>query len=392
MRLGIAWLIFGYVLSQFYRAFLAVLTPVLELDLGATKQDLASASGYWFLAFAVMQLPVGSAFDRFGPRRTTAACLAVATLGAAVFATADTPFAIKIAMTLIGIGCAPVLMASYFIYARQFSPALFGTLAGVTVGIGSMGDIIGSLPLALLSEAIGWRAALWGMTGVTAATMLGVWACVTDPPRLETKGAGSLLSVLKMPALWPILAMMLVCYAPPSALRGLWLGPYFHDVWGFGRADVGWVGMAMGLGLVTGSLALGPIGRSLGTIKWVVFGSNLVMVVALYALWLGLFGGATAAVLLFVVIGLFGATFPMVTAHARAFIPPAIMGRGVTLVNLCGMITVGLAQQVTGRMHSALESAPDPATPFQAIFGYFALTTTLGLAIYLLSKERKISS
>jgi hypothetical protein len=45
--------------------------------------------------------------------------------------------AIKIAMALIGVGCSPVLMASYFIFARSFSPAVFGTLAAMTIGIGS---------------------------------------------------------------------------------------------------------------------------------------------------------------------------------------------------------------------------------------------------------------
>ena len=37
MRIGLIFLIAGYVLSQFYRAFLAVLTPVLkaEIDAGA---------------------------------------------------------------------------------------------------------------------------------------------------------------------------------------------------------------------------------------------------------------------------------------------------------------------------------------------------------------------
>ena len=57
MRIGIAALILAYVLSQFYRAFLAVLTPVLKADLGVTAADLASASGWWFLAFAAMQVP-----------------------------------------------------------------------------------------------------------------------------------------------------------------------------------------------------------------------------------------------------------------------------------------------------------------------------------------------
>ena len=45
MRIGIAALILAYVLSQFYRAFLAVMAPVLKADLGVSAADLASASG-----------------------------------------------------------------------------------------------------------------------------------------------------------------------------------------------------------------------------------------------------------------------------------------------------------------------------------------------------------
>ncbi len=168
MRAGIATLIFGYVLSQFYRAFLAVLTPVLEADLGATKENLATASGAWFLAFALMQIPVGEALDRIGPRRTAAAALLVGAVGAGLFASATTPGMLTLAMALIGIGCSPILMASYFIFAREFSPAVFGTLAGATIGIGSLGNIGASLPLTAAVEAFGWRETVWVLAGVTA--------------------------------------------------------------------------------------------------------------------------------------------------------------------------------------------------------------------------------
>ena len=46
----------GYVLSQFYRAFLAVLAPTLKRELGASPEDLALASGLWFAVFAAMQI------------------------------------------------------------------------------------------------------------------------------------------------------------------------------------------------------------------------------------------------------------------------------------------------------------------------------------------------
>ena len=35
---------------------------------------------------------------------------------------------LTVAMALIGVGCSPVLMASFYIFARTFTPAVFGTL------------------------------------------------------------------------------------------------------------------------------------------------------------------------------------------------------------------------------------------------------------------------
>ncbi|MFN7596610.1 MAG: MFS transporter, partial [Cereibacter sp.] len=45
MRAALVCLVIAYVLSQFYRAFLAVLSPLLTADIGATPEDLAAASG-----------------------------------------------------------------------------------------------------------------------------------------------------------------------------------------------------------------------------------------------------------------------------------------------------------------------------------------------------------
>ena len=54
---GIISLILAYTLSQFYRAFLAVLTPVLQAELGAGPDDLAISSGLWFFAIRAMICP-----------------------------------------------------------------------------------------------------------------------------------------------------------------------------------------------------------------------------------------------------------------------------------------------------------------------------------------------
>ena len=386
MRVGIAALLAAYVLSQFYRAFLAVLTPVLQADLGATASDLAAASGLWFLAFAAMQIPIGEALDRIGPRRTTAAGLLVAALGAALFALAAGPGQIKLAMVLLGAGCAPVLVAAYYIFARSFAPVVFGTLAGATVGVGNLGNIGSSLPLSLVVDAIGWRASLWGMVAVTAVVALVALTQIKDPPPDRTGQKGSLLDLLRMPALWPMFAMMAVCYAPAAGIRGLWVGPLFRDVFGADAAWIGQVSLIMGLSMVAGSFAYGPLERALGTRKWLILGGNGLALACLIGLW-QMPHSPVMVIALLTGLGFAGASFPMVVAHGRAFVPAHLTGRGVTLLNLFGIAPVGLLQLATGHIYAT--TTPDPASaPYTAIFGFIALFLALGLAVYAFSRDR----
>ena len=115
---------------------------------------------------------------------------------------AQTPGALTVAMALIGVGCSPVLMASFYIFARQFTPAVFGTLAGVTIGVGSLGNIAASLPLTMAVEGFGWRQTVWVLAAVTALAGVAVAAMVRDPARVVATGQkGSVLTLLAMPAL-----------------------------------------------------------------------------------------------------------------------------------------------------------------------------------------------
>jgi len=104
MITGIISLCLAYVLSQFFRSFLAVLTGILGQDIGATPDDLSTASGLWFLSFALMQIPVGGALDRIGPRLTSAVLFLIGGAGgAALFAMAQSALHVKLAMLLLAI-------------------------------------------------------------------------------------------------------------------------------------------------------------------------------------------------------------------------------------------------------------------------------------------------
>lgn len=386
MKLGIAFLVLGYVLSQFYRAFLAVLTQDLNTAVGAGPDDLALSSGLWFLVFAAMQIPVGWALDTLGPRRTVSWLLGIfGGAGALVFSLATAPWHIHVAMALIGVGCSPVLMAAYYIFGRVYPPAIFATLAGAIIGVGTLGNLAGAYPLARAVELFGWRESLMVLAGVTAVVALAQWRFVQDPPALGADSPkGSLLDVLRIPGVWLILPLLFVNYAPAAGLRGLWVGPFVRDVFG---ADVGTITLFMALAMVAGSFAYGPMDRLFGTRKGVVLVGNLGAVAALMALWA--VGAQTlwVSAALLAAVGFLGLSFPLIMAHGRSFFPPHLLGRGVTLLNMFSIGGVGVLQVASKRVWADAQSGT-AAAPYEALFLFFGLLLLAGCVVYLFSTDR----
>jgi len=327
----------AYVLSQFYRSFLAVLTPQLSSELGADKNDLSLASGVWFMSFALMQFVVGIGLDRYGPRRTGALIFGFGTTsGALLFATAQSPGAIVLAMLLIGIGCSPVLMASLFIFAQRFKAGTFAVMTSSLVAFGNTGNVIGASPLATAVDAFGWREVMFALGLASMLISLAIFVLVEDPQTKasDTDGISGYLTLLKLPALWTIMGMTLLCYAPVASIRGLWAGPYLHDLYQANSLVIGQVTLYMAIAMIVGC----------------------------------------------------GTSYGVLMAHGRAFLPSHLVGRGVTLLNFCSIFGAGLVQFASGR---AISSRADPssAQSYQVLFSVYAVLLLITLAGYLFSKD-----
>ncbi|GLQ28596.1 MFS transporter [Sulfitobacter pacificus] len=388
MNAGIFLLGLAYVLSQFFRAFLAVLSEILERDLGALPDDLAFASGLWFLTFAACQIPIGAALDSIGPRRTAGWLLLVGGAGGAtVFALASSPVHISIAMALIGVGCAPVLMASYYIFAREYPPATFAILASVMVGAGSLGNLVAAYPTALAAEILGWRNTLWGLAGLSGLVALGTLVWVKDPPRVTDGVKGSMSELLRIRALWPIYLLIGVSYAFPGAVRGLWIGPYLADVFGTDTATIGQASLLMGIAMVLGALAYGFVDKISPSRKWMIAGGTALAISAGAALVALPASSISFSVFLMCAIGFFGAGYPVLMAHGRSFLPSHLIGRGVTLLNLFSIGGVGIAQFLSGRVYRAALPGDTSAAPYVAVFAMFLIALSIGFTVYLFSKD-----
>ena len=387
MYLGLFLLALAYVLSQFFRAFLAVISVPLETELGIGAEALATASGLWFISFAAMQIPVGWSLDTLGPKRTASVLLLVGgTGGSLLFAVATSAFHLNIAMMLIGAGCAPVLMAAYYIFAREFPPLQFATLAASMIGVGTIGNLLASYPMAFAETMIGWRATMVCLAVLCAIIAVGVQVTVKDPEKAVSETKGSLLDVLRIPALWLIAPIAIVGYVPAAAIRGAWMGPYLNEVHGLSSSEIGTAALIMGIAMIGGVFLYGPLDRWFGTRKWVVFGGNILTLCFLLGLYA--FGASSYIVTIIMLcgVGFFGATFPVVIAHGKGFFPAHLTGRGVTLLNMFSIGGVGLAQMVARPLHDSYQGT-DAAASFAAVFLLFAVMLITGLSLYLFSQD-----
>jgi MFS family permease len=354
-------LLLAYILSQFFRAFLAVVAGDLSRDLGLGPADLGTMAAAWFWAFAAAQLPLGYALDHLGARRTLGLTMLSAVVGAAWLAAAHGRLEAIGAMALIGIGCAPVLMAGYYMLARLYPVRSFALVSSLLLGLGSLGDPLSATPLALATSAFGWRTTMLGIAGVTTLSALLVWFFLTDPPRDHARPqpsfARGLAEMASIRALWPILPLTLVGYGVVISLRGLWIAPFLAEVHGFGKNELGHAALVMGFAMAAGSLAYGPVERLVGAPKPLALAGTLFTAGVLGLLSVA---GATSSALAVSLLGLAGAagaTYALIMAHARAFIPTHLLGRGVTFMNFVFMGGGGLVQSTSGRFVEWAQSA-----------------------------------
>jgi len=383
LQFGIVVLCIAYVLSQFFRSFLAVLSSVLANDIGAQPDDLAYALGLLFIVFAVMQIPVGWGLDRFGPRIVSSILLLIGGGGGAfLFASAQNPSHINLSMALLGVGCSPILMASYYIFARNYSPKIFATLAATFLGIGSLGTLIGASPLTYFVGILGWREAVELIGIFTILISAFLLFTVKNPVKKNgtSVSAGGFWSILKSRDILLIAPIAIICYAPVAGLRGIWLGPFFEKKFEASVDEIGTIGLIMSFGMILGTFFYGPLDRIFKTRKWIVLIGNGICLLSVAALSFLPELSYTLAIVSFTVIGFFGMSFPVVVAHGRSFVPIELSGRGVTLMNLFAIGGVGVLQTVTGLIFERTDD-------FGSVFSMYFILILIGLVVYLWSND-----
>ena len=234
-RIAVIFLAFAftYFLSALLRAVTATLAPAFSVELGLRAGDLGLLAGAYFLGFAAMQLPLGRALDRFGPRRTLLALLSVAVLGCAAFAMAPQLPALIVARVLIGAGVGACLMAPLTLYRRLLSPAAQLRANSWMLMTGSLGMVASTLPVQWLLPVLGWRGLFWGLAAMLALGMVLIAALVPRDhlaPAGEAVADGGYAQIVRHPLFKAMAPLAFFMYGGMIAVQSLWAGPWLTRV------------------------------------------------------------------------------------------------------------------------------------------------------------------
>lgn len=182
-----AWLMWGlgalcYLTALFHRMSLSVAGLTAQERFAVDATGLAAFSVVQLVLYAVLQVPVGAAADRFGPRRLLLVGMASMAAGSTVFALATAYPLAMVGRALIGAGDAFLFVNVLRLAHNWFPGRRYALVAALTGMIGGLGQLIATAPLAALLNGVGWTGAFLIAGGITAVLLVGVGVILRDGP------------------------------------------------------------------------------------------------------------------------------------------------------------------------------------------------------------------
>jgi MFS family permease len=251
----------GYYLSYVFRTMNAVIADGLVHDLGLSPSQIGFLTAAYFLTFAIMQLPIGIALDRFGPRSVQSVLLAVAAAGALLFAYGENMAVLVAARGLIGLGVAGGLMGALKAVSLWAPAERQPFLNGIVIASGALGALTATAPLAWLIALLSWRSVFLILAAVTAVVALIIhWVTPAVAAKAEDGAASPGLSaVYQNSSFWQLAPLSALCIGSAWAFHGLWAAPWLSDVAALDRPHLIHSLVVMSSALCVSAVAFGTI-------------------------------------------------------------------------------------------------------------------------------------
>lgn len=237
-------------------------------SVNATKLGILSSC--FFYSYTLMQFPAGLIFDKYNIRFTLCTVILICSGGVLLFALSNNIYAAAIARFIIGGASAFAFTGTLHLIITWLPPRFFAFFAGLTEMLGSIGAIIGTVPLAYLIHKFGWRIGLIYFSGFGVLLAILVLVMIKGKKNTvtnldETPASvykrkfnlkRNLQTVFKNQQTWVIGIYSFTIWAPILGFSALWAVPFLEIKYKLTLMQAAhaiffaWLGVAIGSPLI----------------------------------------------------------------------------------------------------------------------------------------------
>jgi MFS family permease len=384
----------AHFISYLYRTVNAVVYPELAHDLGLAAGSLGLLTSAYFLTFAVAQIPIGVALDRFGPRQVQYPMLLVAAAGALLFSQAHSLHELVLARGLIGLGVAGSLMSAIKASSLWLPQDRLPLSTALLLSVGGMGAMASTSPMQGVLSLTDWRFAFIALSVGTLFISALIFLVVPEHPGKKApirlaqmlKAVGELYGAWSF---WRLALYTLMAHATYMAVQGLWMGPWLRDVGHLAREESTRALFFGTAAMVAGSLSFGWMTDALqrSGFKPILVCGTGTAIFLLFQLLMVLGPNSVPINPVFVTIGFsfFGTATTMNYAIVAQSVPGHLTGRVSTSFNLLVFLLAFLVQWGLGGLINLW--LPDqghyPEQAYQVALGLNLALQIPGLLLWL---------
>jgi len=393
MALGV-W----FITSMFY-AYQYILRVMPNIMIGDIKAQFdindmvyGQYSGIYYIGYALLHLPLGILFDKYGPKRVMPICILLTVIGSLPVIFAENWTYPILGRFIIGVGSSGSAIGLFKVIRMVFADKHFARMLSFSVTFGLIGAIYGGGPVAQLTASMGYKAVieLFAIVGVVLAAFTYLLI-----PKSDSLNEGSVLDDLK-----EVLSnkkVLMICF-----FSGLMVGPLegFADVWGAEflkqvyNLDVqraGYLASMIFVGMCFGAPLLSYLAERTGGYIASIIGSAITMLIVFSALVSEMLT-PNGILIGFILVGVCCAYQILAIYKATTYVNENVAGMTTAFVNMVIMSFGYAFHSIIGFIVNTFGGAKDPQA---LIYGVSFISFALALAVIgfmlLAMHDRKVS-
>lgn len=189
VRRGYRWVVLlivftVYLIAGADRANIGIVAPFLKVEFGLTNADIGRTVTLFYIGYALVQIPGGFLYERFGIRRMMALFVVLTSAATLYVGFANSSSELMWSRLILGVAEGPIMAGILTVINRWFPPHEKGLAVGVYMSSIKLAPALVPPIGAIVISAFGWREVffIFGIPGVLIA-LIWLFFLADDPAK-----------------------------------------------------------------------------------------------------------------------------------------------------------------------------------------------------------------